>query len=335
MNPDFFIQQALQAKSVEALEQVQSLWSGYGAIVRYRVNGGLLDGQTVIVKSIEPPSQPSHPRGWNTQDSHQRKIRSYEVELHWYQEWAKSCPEESPLATCYFAHKDSANDHCLIVLSDLDSQGFSQRHNRLDPEQAKVCLDWLAWFHGAFMQVSPKPGWTKDLWPVGTYWHLDTRKDEWESMKESPLKRAAQELDRALSAARYQTLLHGDAKVANFCFTEDGDKVAAVDFQYIGGGCGMKDVIYFLGSCLTPEDCEQHHQALLDRYFLTLKQAVTKYNSDIAFDALEHEWRTLYPLAWADFQRFILGWSPDHAKNNHFSRAITELALKQLGITRT
>ena len=56
----------------------------------------------------------------------------------------------------------------------------------------------------------------------------------------------APELDRRLRAARFQTLVHGDAKPANFCFDARRGAVAAVDFQYVGGGCGMKDVAYLL-----------------------------------------------------------------------------------------
>jgi Ser/Thr protein kinase RdoA (MazF antagonist) len=60
-------------------------------------------------------------------------------------------------------------------------------------------------------------------------------------------------IDQVLNNCSYQTIVHGDAKLANFCFSKEG-AVSAVDFQYVGGGCGMKDVAYFLGSCLTGKE---------------------------------------------------------------------------------
>ena len=74
-------------------------------------------------------------------------------------------------------------------------------------------------------------------------------------MKDSPLKENAFLIDEKLYQSSFKTIVHGDAKLANFCFTKDGCRSAAVDFQYVGGGCGMKDVAYFLGSCLTEEEC--------------------------------------------------------------------------------
>ena len=36
---------------------------------------------------------------------------------------------------------------------------------------------------------------------------------------------------------------------------DEGARVAAVDFQYVGRGAAMKDVAYFVGSCLSGAEC--------------------------------------------------------------------------------
>ncbi len=86
-------------------------------------------------------------------------------------------------------------------------------------------------------------------------------------MEDVELKQAAIRIDQILRASPYQTFVHGDAKLANFCFSSDGLQVAAVDFQYVGGGCGIKDVAYFISSCLHEEDCERYEDELLAWYF--------------------------------------------------------------------
>jgi aminoglycoside phosphotransferase (APT) family kinase protein len=113
-------------------------------------------------------------------------------------------------------------------------------------------------------------------------------------------------------------LVHGDAKLQNFCFAEAGDAVAAVDFQYVGGGVGVKDVAYCLTSCLSPRELQRDAPRHLNAYFRELQAAVDQRRTDqtpaalpdaFDFDALEAEWRELYPVACADFYRFLLGWA--------------------------
>lgn len=165
------------------------------------------------------------------------------------------------------------------------------------------------------------------LWPVGTYWHLETRPDELEAMDDGDLKAAAADIDRKLNECRLKTIVHGDAKLANFCFSTRGQDVAAVDFQYVGGGCGMKDVVYFLGSCMDERECEKRVPALLDHYFTELKRSVKK---DVDSDALEKEWREMFAFAWTDFHRFLLGWMPGHWKINRYSKQLTKEVLHKL-----
>ena len=168
------------------------------------------------------------------------------------------------------------------------------------------------------------------LWKKGCYWHLDTRPDELEALTDLPLKQAAKQIDEALSASPFQTIVHGDAKLANFCFSRDGQKVAAVDFQYVGQGCGMKDLAYFMGSCLDEDECEQLEDDLLDVYFDELKKALVSKGGGFDVAALEADWRSLFPVAWTDFHRFIKGWSPGHWKINSYSEKLARQVIERL-----
>ena len=77
-----FILEATKANEILGSSVIQNLWSGYGSIKRYDLEGS--DYTSVIVKHVEP-DQGAHPRGWNTDLSHQRKLKSYQVELNWYE----------------------------------------------------------------------------------------------------------------------------------------------------------------------------------------------------------------------------------------------------------
>lgn len=209
-----------------------------------------------------------------------------------------------------------------MVLEDLDVAAYAGRRNRVSDVELAACLSWLASFHASFMEQSPE-----GLWEVGTYWHLATRPDELAVLDDGPLKQYAAEIDRRLTSSAFLTLVHGDAKLANFCFSEDGRAVAAVDFQYVGGGCGIKDVAYFISSCLDEDESEQQETALLDLYFARLEEAVAATGRDIDFDALHHDWRALYPVAWTDFYRFLQGWSPGHWKLHRYSERLAQEVL--------
>jgi hypothetical protein len=101
-----------------------------------------------------------------------------------------------------------------------------------------------------------------------------------------------------------------------------------VDFQYVGGGCGMKDITYFLGSCLNEDECEAREEELLSYYFQRLGEALP-WDQE-AMQALETEWRELYPVAWTDFFRFLQGWSPGHWKLNSYSRRLANQVLQAM-----
>ena len=307
--------------SVEVVESIQSLWSGYGEIIRVRL---LPKNESVVVKFVSPPSDRDHKYGWASNVSHQRKLSSYANEHCWYQGAATKCSKSCRMANLIAS--ESGDSHWLFVLEDLDAAGFPIRRNRVSETQLSECLRWLANLHATFVSDSESHAEKSGLWPVGTYWHLATRPEELSAMPKSKLKSAAAAIDRELSEARFKTIVHGDAKLANFCFSDSGS-VAAVDFQYVGGGCGMKDFAYFISSCFGDDECEQREASLLDTYFKHLRASI---DEDSLADLIEEEWRSLYPFAWADFYRFLAGWSPGHWKMHGYSERMARQVIEQL-----
>ena len=67
------------------------------------------------------------------------------------------------------------------------------------------------------------------------------------------------------------------------CFSNDEKTVAAVDFQYVGGGCGMKDTAYFIGSCLDESECERLEDDILNYYFDQLNSGLSHLNKEVDF----------------------------------------------------
>ncbi len=307
------ILQSTGASSLFEKEMIQELWSGYGKIMRIGLKNASVE--SVVVKHVQMPKYKNHPRGWNTDIGHQRKVKSYNVEATWYDTYSKNSIARLP--KCLAIEKQ--DDEVLMVLEDLDEAGYPLRKRSVTWEGICSCLTWLAQFHASYMGNTPD-----GLWEVGTYWHLDTRPQELAVLHDQRLREAASVIDEKLNTCEYKTFVHGDAKLANFCFAESG-QVGGVDFQYVGGGCGMKDVAYFIGSCLNENECEQLETQILDTYFERLQSELKEKN-----EALEIEWRSLYRVAWADFHRFLKGWSPGHWKINSYSERVTAEVINNL-----
>lgn len=314
------IKQHFHAEAITSIDKIQSLWSNYGGIYRLVLQGAEIS--SIVVKCITLDQKGNHPRGWSTNLSHQRKLKSYEIETYWYQHYAASLPLSAKVPQLLYETKKDALQ--VLVLEDLSIE-YPVLKDYCTYNEAKSVVKWLASFHSHFLNSS-----AKGLWETGSYWHLETRPDEWQAMEASPLKENAELLDTALKSAKFQTIIHGDAKVANFCFGKD-ETVAAVDFQYVGKGVGVKDLAYFLGSCFTDKECELYESNLLDYYFEQLRKGTS--NLSVMEQAqLEKEWRDLYPLAWADFNRFLLGWLPGHRKLHPHALSKNDEALEYLNL---
>lgn len=355
------IKQLLDDNSIVFQHQLQELWSGYGAIVRCL---SVKHNKTYIVKVVsENTDGTPHPRGWNTSASHQRKLVSYQIEAHFYQHYSHltdiDCytPKLLAIKKLIANEKPHKSDNLpagqLLVMEDLDALNYNHRVTTATWQHVQQGIKWLAYFHAKFMRTnedsaqfltlssssssSNECSETDGLWPIGSYWHLATRQDELAGMSHScvmscELKQAAARIDAQLNSACFQTIIHGDAKLENMCFNLKQQRVAAVDFQYVGHGVGVKDLAYFIGSAFNNDDLVAYEDKVLELYFEQLNRALKKYNKHtlINTEQLEAEYRLLYPLAWADFHRFLLGWNPKSWKVNDYMNHMSQKALSNL-----
>lgn len=310
----------LDDDSLSFQESIQSLWSGYGQILRVLSRD---KNTSYVIKVVAPPTEVNHPRGWASDVGHQRKLKSYQVERVFYQQIASTLSERARvpklIAFC------QVQQQVFLVLEDLDTLDFDVRIEKQQGPALNLALNWLANFHAQTWQVS-----NSGVWPTGSYWHLSTRQDEWLNMPESRLKLQAKNIDQYLRNARFQPLIHGDAKFANFCFHSNGNDLAAVDFQYVGYGSPVKDIAYLVAGCLTDEQLFNQDKQIIERYLTYLAEAFVLNNVTLDFEVVAAEIRALYCFGWADFYRFLVGWNPQSAKISHYMQVQTEHCLNVL-----
>eukprot|EP00965_Chrysotila_dentata_P176262 5820215-Pleurochrysis_carterae.AAC.2 len=148
---------------------IQDLWEGYGS-VSSKVG---TSGKPVVVKRVNPPQS-------ICSDAHRRKIRCYEVEAAFYSSmlpsWLCSAGATVALAAC-------APSPSLMVLDDLRLRFPVQRQKgKLSDAEICAALEWAATLHAETWEG--RGNWVAEmapaLWPNGTFYRLDTRREELE-----------------------------------------------------------------------------------------------------------------------------------------------------------
>lgn len=292
------------ASKIVGVHLVQPLWGGLGELLRLELTGGAIN--SAILKRVLAPEEQS------TNPSMKRKWHSYQVEQRWYEKYSKRC-EQVACRTARWYGNQAHGRELFLLLEDLGVAGFvpqkcpTRRHLQLG-------LEWLARFHALFMFERPE-----ELWKRGTYWNLPDRLDELERTTHPWFKAQSRALDRALKGARFQTVVHGDSKASNFLW-RNLDEAAAVDFQWVGPGCGMRDVTLLLDRCLGEEGCMVEADHWLNHYFESLQRELLRHQLDCPWEALEAEWRRLYPIAWCDHERLWQGWGQGRPSLGPYTR---------------
>mmetsp|Transcript_202 Transcript_202/g.351 ORF Transcript_202/g.351 Transcript_202/m.351 type:complete len:350 (+) Transcript_202:213-1262(+) len=275
-------------KDVE-VKSVCRLWAGMGYIYDVSIRGGF----HIIVKHIVPPPEQSRSFG------DVRKARSYEVEANFYRHVAPILIAENNLSIPVPYHVENDSDTSItICMSRLDgSPGYLS-----DDDQIQTALKWMATLHAANWGKADQLVEEKGLQPIGSYWHLDTRPSEHDSMPrrgwEGRLKRAARAIDERLKRDPMQTVIHGDLKDANMLFSNNS--VGIYDFQYCGRAPPTVDLAYFF--CVVVGDADD---AYLEFYHKQLSTLLGTRSCNPP--TIEHLKESL-AIAFCDFQRFMSGW---------------------------
>lgn len=273
-------------------QSIARLWAGMGNI--YRVHCPSIQ-QSLIVKYIRPRLSSKLSIG------DQRKLDSYHVEAYFYEDHAQRLIDDHKvqLPKPYKVERHTENPKnplIIICMSPLQDPGY----NFGDNVHEKV-VNWMARFHAATWQAPPEK-----LQAVGTYWHLDTRPDEWDRISrkgwEGRLKLAARAIDERLKRDPLQCWVHGDTKDANI-LQYDAERLSFCDYQYVGRGPPTKDLAYYFCSSGV-SDREQ--SKLLGLYF----EILSRYLEEQGIDPLptRQQLDDSYELACADYCRFMAGW---------------------------
>ena len=287
-------------------ELIQALWKGHGSVVRYSSP----HGRSVVIKHVELRQDEAE-----ADEGVERKRKSYIVERRFYEHFSArlpfSCRVPRPLAM----------GSSFLALEDLVE--FPVRVKKIERREQRPILSlvvkWLAEFHAKFMGESFAG--QDELWECGTYWALATRQQELAGIDDSSfLKRRAAEFDARLRQDdSILTFVHGDSKLANFCFSSDIGSVAGLDFQYVGRGCGVQEVVYLVANGVKDDNLAlEWSDGILDEYFSALM------NNLVDKDKIERM-RVLVPYAAADYLRFLRGWAPHRGAQPFLERLVAPI----------
>lgn len=289
-----------------SVHHFKDAWKGVGAI--YRISSSEL---SFILKHYDW----AEAQKWGESDQAvERKVTSFLNEWFWYTELNMSSRASDFPGLIY---QQKADAEMILVLENIEQAGFEVRSS-WDAGAVEYILSWLAELHVRNLNTEHVSR--------GGYWHLETRQSEWGSMAEGMHKTNAEQWNQQLVEAKHQTIIHGDSKLLNYGVNPSLEKVKGFDLQYMGRGVGVQDVACLL-SGLGGMFAENELEDLEEYYFTTLGVKLELQFPEKAQDVVK-EWRQLLPVAWLDYQRFLMGWQMGHWKLEGYIRKYERAFLK-------
>lgn len=206
--------------------------------------------------------------------------RLYEREIGFYRELAERVSFRVP--ACYYGDLDLDSGHFVLLLEDLAPARPYDIVGGVPPEEARLVVRDMARHHAMWWEEPELEG--LDWLPA---FDAEAEEDEVKYAAARPvfLERVGHLLQPGVAelggdllgriaavrrgiASPPWTFLHGDFHPNNLFLNEvDGEReLRVVDWQVCSRGRGPRDLMYFLTSALTSEDCEAHEEELLALY---------------------------------------------------------------------
>ena len=203
-------------------------------------------------------------------------LRLYEREAAFYSEMASQV--KIPVPTCYYNSANVETGEFCLLLEDLGSLATIDQRVGATLEQATTVLEAIAPFHARWQanrgdQFDWLPRFNDETIAgmIGGYElardHLHSEMPELinERLEATAARLATDKLALLDKVdALPVTIVHGDFRLDNMFFDELN--VVLFDWQVLTRVTPMYDVVYFLGTNVTPEILTLHHEDLLEAY---------------------------------------------------------------------
>ena len=231
-------------------------------------------------------------------------MRTYEVEVRFYQQLAARLPVRSPV--CHHAEIDLASGDFVLLLEDLAPAVQGDQVAGCSVDEAALVVEEAAKLHAPLWGSAELNGldwavrWSQEsqdglqamltvLWPNFVERYGDQLDDDVVEMGYRFIAGLP-----AYYAHRPEpyTVIHNDYRLDNLLLgtPEGGPPVAVVDWQTVGVGPAALDVSYFLGAGLSVDDRRANEEALVRRYHEAL----------LAGGVEGYDWER----CWADYRAF-------------------------------
>ena len=210
-------------------------------------------------------------------------MRLYMRETSFYARIAPGARIRTPRV--FLNHFDPATHDFCVLFEDLTPARPGDQLHRLQPDDAALpwrkspaCTPpyWASAALDAHCLGLPEAETTQIALMVPTV--AGRFRDRFDSVLERDIMDAAM---RLVTLARpllfdmppYRTVLHGDFRLDNLLFEAKGGawRLATLDWQTVGRGCGTLDASYFLGAGLREADRARHEAELLRVYHEKLR----------------------------------------------------------------